>query len=49
MLPLSLFYDTGYVMLEKLATNDVESVTTLFALVDKCDRAAEGHAWRSAP
>jgi hypothetical protein len=36
-------------MLEKLATHDVETVTTLFALVDKCARAAEGHAWHSAP
>jgi hypothetical protein len=36
-------------MLEKLATHDVEIVSTLFALVDKCARAAEGHAWHSAP
>jgi hypothetical protein len=36
-------------MLEKLATYDVETVTTLFALVDKCARAAEGRAWHSAP
>jgi hypothetical protein len=36
-------------MLEKLATHDVETVTTLFALTDKCARAAEGHAWHSAP
>jgi hypothetical protein len=36
-------------MLEKLATHDVETVPTLFALVDKCARAAEGHAWHSAP
>jgi hypothetical protein len=36
-------------MLEKLATQDVETVTTLFALADKCARAAEGHAWHSAP
>jgi hypothetical protein len=36
-------------MLEKLATHDVEIVTTLFALADKCARAAEGHAWHSAP
>jgi hypothetical protein len=33
----------------KLATHDVETVTTLFALADKCARAAEGHAWHSAP
>jgi hypothetical protein len=35
-------------MLEKLATHQVETVTTLFALADKCDRAAEGSAWHSA-
>jgi hypothetical protein len=31
-------------MLEKLATHDVETVPTLFALADKCARAAEGRA-----
>jgi hypothetical protein len=36
-------------MLEKLATHDVETLTTLFALADKCARAAEGRAWHSAP
>jgi hypothetical protein len=36
-------------MLEKLATRDVDNVTTLFALTDKCARAAEGRAWHSAP
>jgi hypothetical protein len=36
-------------MLEKLATYDVETVTTLFALADKCARAVEGRAWHSAP
>ena len=36
-------------MLEKLATHKVESVTTLFALADKCARAAKGQAWHSAP
>jgi hypothetical protein len=36
-------------MLEKLVTHDVETVTMLFALADKCARAAEGHAWHSAP
>jgi hypothetical protein len=36
-------------MLEKLATHDVETVPTLFALAYKCARAAEGHAWHSAP
>jgi hypothetical protein len=30
-------------------THDVEIVTTLFALADKCARAAEGRAWHSAP
>jgi hypothetical protein len=36
-------------MLEKLATHDVEIVTILFALANKCARAAEGRAWHSAP
>jgi hypothetical protein len=36
-------------MLEKLAMHDVETVSTLFALADKCARAAEGRAWHSAP
>jgi hypothetical protein len=36
-------------MLEKLDTHDVEIVPTLFALADKCARAAEGRAWHSAP
>ena len=36
-------------MLEKLATHQVETVATLFALADKCARAAEGHAWHSTP
>jgi hypothetical protein len=36
-------------MLEKLATHDVETIPTLFALADKCARAAKGHAWHSAP
>jgi hypothetical protein len=36
-------------MLDKLATHDVETVTTLFAVADKCARAAEGRAWHSAP
>jgi hypothetical protein len=36
-------------MLEKLATHDVETVPTLFALADKCARAAEGRALHSAP
>jgi hypothetical protein len=36
-------------MLEKLATHDVETIITLFALADKCARAAEGRAWHSVP
>jgi hypothetical protein len=36
-------------MLEKLATHDVETVPTLFALAGKCARAVEGRAWHSAP
>jgi hypothetical protein len=36
-------------MLEKLATHDVETVSTLFALANKCARAAEGRAWHSTP
>jgi hypothetical protein len=36
-------------MLEKLATHDVETVPALFALADKCARAAEVRAWHSAP
>jgi hypothetical protein len=36
-------------MLEKLSTHDVETITTLLALADKCARAAEGRAWHSAP
>jgi hypothetical protein len=29
--------------------HDVETVSTLFALADKCARAAKGRAWHSAP
>jgi hypothetical protein len=36
-------------MLEKLATHDVETVPTLFALANKCARTVEGCAWHSAP
>jgi hypothetical protein len=36
-------------MLEKLATHDVETVSTLFTLADKCARTTEGRAWHSAP
>jgi hypothetical protein len=34
-------------MLEKLATHDIQDVSAPFSLVDKCARAAEGHAWHS--
>jgi hypothetical protein len=36
-------------MLEKLATHDVQDVSELFSLADKCVRAAEGRAWHSQP
>jgi hypothetical protein len=36
-------------MLDKLATHDVQTVSMLFALADKCARATEGRAWHSAP
>jgi hypothetical protein len=49
MLPSSLQGVRDEKMLEKLATHDVETVTTLFALADKCVRASEGCAWHSAP
>jgi hypothetical protein len=34
-------------MLEKLATHDVQDVSALLSLADKCDRATEGRAWHS--
>jgi hypothetical protein len=34
-------------MLEKLATHDIEDVSALFNLADKCAKAAEGHSWHS--
>jgi hypothetical protein len=34
-------------MLEKLTTHDVQDVSTLFSLVDKCAKATEGHTWHS--
>jgi hypothetical protein len=34
-------------MLEKLATHDVQDVSALFSLADKCAKATEGHAWHS--
>jgi hypothetical protein len=36
-------------MLKKLATHDIQDITELFSLVDKCARAAEGHAWHNSP
>jgi hypothetical protein len=36
-------------MLEKLATHDVELVPTLFALADKCARAAVGDRYPPGP
>jgi hypothetical protein len=36
-------------MLEKLATHDVQDVSELFSLVDKCARATKGRAWHSQP
>jgi hypothetical protein len=36
-------------MLEKLVMHDVETVSTFFALAEKCARAAEGRAWHSTP
>jgi hypothetical protein len=34
-------------MLEKLTTHDIQDVSALFSLADKCAKAAEGHAWHS--
>jgi hypothetical protein len=34
-------------MLEKLTTHDVQDMSALFSLADKCARDAEGHAWHS--
>jgi hypothetical protein len=36
-------------MLEKLTTHDIQDVTELFSLADKCARATEGRAWHTAP
>jgi hypothetical protein len=36
-------------MLEKLATHDVETVPTLFALADKCARASRGPCMALGP
>jgi hypothetical protein len=34
-------------MLEKLTTHDIQDVSTLISLADKCARATEGRAWHS--
>jgi hypothetical protein len=34
-------------MLEKLTTHDVQDVSVLFSMTDKCAKATEGHAWHS--
>jgi hypothetical protein len=34
-------------MLEKLATHDVQDVSMLFSLADKCAKATEGRTWHS--
>jgi hypothetical protein len=34
-------------MLEKLATHNIQDVSALFSLADKCSRAAEGRVWHS--
>jgi hypothetical protein len=36
-------------MLEKLAAHDVQDISELFSLADKCAKAAEGHAYHSQP
>jgi hypothetical protein len=34
-------------MLERLATHDIQDVSALFSLTDKCTEVAEGHTWHS--
>jgi hypothetical protein len=34
-------------MLAKLATHNIQDVSALFSLAEKCARAVEGHAWHS--
>jgi hypothetical protein len=36
-------------MLENLATHNVQDVSKIFSLADKCTRAVEGHVWHSQP
>jgi hypothetical protein len=36
-------------MLEKLTMHDIQDVTEVFSLADKCARAAEGQAWHASP
>jgi hypothetical protein len=47
--PLGDFQVRDEKLLEKLATHDVEIISTLFTLANKCARAVEGRAWHSAP
>jgi hypothetical protein len=35
-------------MLEKLATHDIQDISVLFSLADKCTRVAEGRVWHSS-
>jgi hypothetical protein len=34
-------------MLKKLTTHDIQDVSALFSLADKCAKAAEGRTWHS--
>jgi hypothetical protein len=34
-------------MMKKLTTHDVQNVSALFSLADKCAKAVEGRAWHS--
>jgi hypothetical protein len=36
-------------ILKKLATHNVQDVSELFSLANKCARTTEGHAWHSHP
>jgi hypothetical protein len=36
-------------MLEKLTTHDIQDITKLFSLTDKCARATKGHTWCTPP
>jgi hypothetical protein len=41
--------DASIITAFRQGVRDVETVPTLFALADKCARAAEGRAWHLAP